>query len=72
MAKTKEKKVEARDVLRNELAQLIMANRGLNEIGRTKEGLLVQEGENDLIVRVVQKKDKVEKNAIVETIQREE
>lgn len=66
MAK-KEKKVEARDVLRKEIAELILKARGLTEIGRTKEGLVVTDGEQDLVVRVIQKKDRVEKKDIVET-----
>ena len=72
MGKAKEKKVVLRDVLRAELAQLIMADRGLPSIERTKEGLVVQElGEDGkvvhLIVRVIEKKSLVEKADIVET-----
>jgi len=67
MAK-KEKKVELRDVLRKEIAVLLMEAKGLTEIGRTKEGLVVTEGEQDLVIRVIQKKDKVEKKDIVEVI----
>lgn len=66
MAKGKEKKVEPRDVLRKELAQLIMEAKGLEEIGRTKEGLVFTEGEQDLVIRVIQKKGKVEGKDIVE------
>ncbi len=66
--KGKEKKVESRDIVRNMLAQLIMEAEGTERISRTKEGLLVTLGEQDLIVRVIQKKSKVESKDIVETI----
>lgn len=65
---TKEKKVEARDVLRKEIAELLMEAKGLTEIGRTKEGLVITDGEQDLVVRVIQKKDRVEKKDIVEVL----
>ena len=64
----KEKKVEARDVLRKEIAELLMEAKGLTEIGRTKEGLVITDGEQDLVVRVIQKKDRVEKKDIVEVL----
>ena len=69
----KEKKVELRDVVRNQLAQLIMFDRGLDLIERTKEGLVVQEVNEDgtvthLIVRVIQKKSLIEKADVVEVI----
>ena len=72
MAKAKEKKVALRDIVRAELAQLIMADRGLPEIGRTKEGLVIQEKGDEgqlvhLVVRVIEKKSLVEKADIVET-----
>lgn len=66
--KGKKKKVESRDIVRNMLAQLIMEAEGTERISRTKEGLLVTLGEQDLIVRVIQKKSKVESKDIVETI----
>lgn len=69
----KEKKVELRDVVRAELAQLIMEARDLGEILRTKEGLVIQEtndkGEKvHLVVRVIQKKSLVGQGDVVETI----
>lgn len=70
----KEQKVKApepRDVLRAELAQLLMEHEDLPRIERTKEGLVISRGEVDLVVRVIQKKERVEANAIVETIERE-
>ncbi len=73
MAKAKEKKVELRDVVRAQLAQLIMADRGLGEIVRTKEGLVVQEVNDKgeavhLVVRVIQKKELTGQGDVVETI----
>ncbi len=67
MAK-KEKKVEARDILRAELAQLVMEAKGLDEIKRTKEGLVVTEDGQDLVIRVIQKKAKVEGKDVIEVI----
>lgn len=67
MAK-KEKKVELRDVLRKELAQLVMEAKGLDEIKRTKEGLVVTEDGQDLVIRVIQKKAKVEGKDVIEVI----
>ncbi len=66
--KGKVKKVEARDTVRNMLADLIMRGCGMDSISRTKEGLVVNVGEQDLIVRVIQKKSKIEKADIVEVI----
>ncbi len=66
--KGKAKKVEPRDIWRNKVAQLIMEDMGLGEIGRTKEGILVRDGDQDIIIKVIQKKDKVEAKDIVETI----
>jgi len=40
----------------------------LEKIGRTKEGLLVKVGDEDVIVRVILKKEKVEAKDIVEFI----
>ncbi len=68
MAEKKEKKVEARDLVRQELAELIMEARGLTEIERTKEGLVIREGEQDIVVKIIQKKAKVEKADVVEVI----
>lgn len=65
---TKEKKVEARDVLRKEIAELLMEAKGLTRMGRTKEGLVITDGEQDLVIRVIQKKDRVEKKDIVEVL----
>ncbi len=65
--KGKQKKVEARDVLRKELAKMLMEAKGLETIGRNKEGLVIRDGEQDLVVRVIQKKSKVEQADIVET-----
>ena len=66
--KGKEKKVTARENLRMVVAGLLMDEFGLEKIDRTKEGLVVRIGEEDLVVRVILKKDKVEKKDVVETI----
>ncbi|MFA6711130.1 MAG: hypothetical protein WCS33_00235 [Candidatus Caldatribacteriota bacterium] len=70
--KGKEKKVTARETLRTVIAGLLMDEFGLEKIGRTKEGLLVRTGDEDLIVRVILKKNKVEAKDIVETIARKD
>ena len=66
--KGKEKKVTAREELRGVIAGLLMEEFGLEKIGRTKEGLLVKVGDEDVIVRVILKKEKVEAKDIVEFI----
>lgn len=73
----KTKKVELRDIVRAELAQMIMKSRKMVTIDRTREGLVLREtsdnGERvDLIVRVIQKKAVIETADIVETIAIEE
>ncbi len=64
--KAKEKKVTLREVVRDELAKLVMEARGMEEIGRTKEGLVVREGEETVVIKVILKKGVVEKKDIVE------
>ncbi len=64
----KEKKVTLRDKLQNELAQLIMQERDHVFIDRTKEGLVVQFGDETLVVRVVHKKGIIERKDVVEQI----
>ncbi len=66
--KAKEKKVTLREVVRDELAKLVMEARGMEEIGRTKEGLVLREGEETVVIKVILKKDAVEKKDIVETL----
>jgi len=66
--KGKEKKVTARETLRTVIAGLLMEKFELEKIGRTKEGLLVKVGDEDVIVRVILKKEKVEAKDIVEFI----
>ncbi len=68
MAEKKEKKVEMRDLVRQELAELIMEARGLTEIERTKEGLVIREGEQDIVIKVIQKKNPVAEADVVEVI----
>ncbi len=68
MGKAKEKKITSRDQLRNELAELIMNARGLTVLERTKEGLVVKNGDEDLVIRVVLKKDPVVKADVVEIL----
>ncbi len=66
--KVKEKKVTLREVVRDELAKLVMEARGMEEIGRTKEGLVLREGEETVVIKVILKKDAVETKDIVETL----
>ncbi len=66
--KAKEKKVTLREIVREELAILIMEQRGMVEIERTKEGLVIEEGEEVVVVKVILKKDRVEKKDIIETL----
>lgn len=65
---SKEKKVEMRDVLRSELAQMIMKEFHMTGIRRTKEGLVVRREDKDLVVRVVQKKELVREADVLEVI----
>lgn len=65
---SKEKKVEMRDVLRSELAQMIMKEFHMTGIRRTKEGLVVRREDKDLVVRVVQKKELVGDADVLEVI----
>ncbi len=67
--KAKEKKVTVREILREELAILIMEARGMERIGRTKEGLVVEIGEETVVVKTILKKDRVEKKDIVEILE---
>ncbi len=66
--KAKEKKVTLREVVRDELAKLVMEAKGMAEIGRTKEGLVLREGEETVVIKVILKKDAVETKDIVETL----
>ncbi len=68
MAEKKEQKVTLREIVREELAILIMEQRGMVEIGRTKEGLVIEEGEEVVVVKIILKKGQVEKKDIVETL----
>ena len=66
--KAKEKKVTKREILRAELAILLKTAKGLEAISRTKEGLVITDGETDLIVRVIEKKDRIKKVDVVEVL----
>ncbi len=68
MAEKKEQKVTLREIVREELAILIMEQRGMSEIGRTKEGLVIEEGEEVVVVKIILKKGQVETKDIVETL----
>ena len=73
----KVKKVELRDTLRNEVAFLLMQERGLAKIGRSKEGLVIEEVDGNgeavnLVIRVIQKKAVVENADIVEWVKWED
>ncbi len=65
----KEKKVEMRDVIRTEVAQLLMKERGLETMVRTKEGVVLTVGETDFVIRVIQKKEKVKQGDVVDVIE---
>ncbi len=66
--KVKEQKVTLREIVRNELAMLVMEARGMTEIGRTKEGLVLRESEETVVIKVILKKGAVETKDIVETL----
>ncbi len=68
MGKAKEKKVNSRDQLRNELAELIMKARNLTILRRTKEGLVLKNGDEYLVIKVILKKDPIERTDVVETL----
>ena len=59
-------KVTEREMVRNTLAETIKTAFGLEKIGRTKEGLVLNVNEKDVVVRVILKKEKVEKADILE------
>lgn len=65
----KQKKVEVRDEIREEIAQLLMAQFGLETMNRTKEGLVLPVGDKDLVIRVVQKKERVTQGDVIETLE---
>ncbi len=63
--KVKEVKVTAREIVRAELVKMLTEN-GTNLVGRTKEGLILEVNGETVAVKVILKKDKVEKGAFVE------
>ena len=65
--KGKEKKVELREIVRGELAQMILKEQGLEGIGRSKEGLVLEVNGVNVVVKTILKKEKVETKDLIET-----
>ena len=70
MAEAKEKKVTERDKFMYEAAQLFMEQMDLDFIYRTKEGLLFERGEEQVVLKFIQKKNRVYREDVVEEIAR--
>ena len=70
MAEKKEKKVTEREKFMNEAAQMFMQAMNLDVLYRTKEGLLFDRGEEQVVLKFIQKKNKVFREDIVEEIAR--
>ena len=64
--KAKVAKVTERELVRNALAEDLKRNYGLEKIGRTKEGLVLEVNGVNVVVRTILKKEKVENKDIVE------
>jgi hypothetical protein len=71
MAEKKEKKVTAREKFMKESAQMFMDALGMDAVYRTKEGLLFDVGEEQVVVKFIQKKSRVTQEDILETIMSE-
>ena len=69
-AKVKEKKVTEREKFMYEVAQILMEAMDLDELNRSKEGLVFNCGEEQVVVKFIQKKNKVYREDIVENIAR--
>lgn len=73
MAETKEKKekkVTEREKFMYEAAQMFMEQMDLDFIYRTKEGLLFERGEEQVVLKFIQKKNRVYREDVVEEIAR--
>jgi hypothetical protein len=68
--KVKEKKVTEREKFMYEVAQILMEAMDLDELNRSKEGLVFNRGEEQVVVKFIQKKNKVYREDIVENIAR--
>ncbi len=68
--KVKEKKVTEREKFMYEAAQILMEAMDLDTVGRSKEGLVFNRGEEQVVVKFIQKKNKVYHEDIVEEIAR--
>ena len=66
--KAKKVKVTEREIVRNALAENLKEAYGLEKIGRTKEGLVLEVNGVNVVVRTILKKEKVEAKDIVETL----
>jgi len=68
--KVKEKKVTEREKFMYEAAQILMEAMDLDTVNRSKEGLVFNRGEEQVVVKFIQKKNKVYHEDIVEEISR--
>ena len=68
--KVKEKKVTEREKFMYEAAQILMEAMDLDTVNRSKEGLVFNRGEEQVVVKFIQKKNKVYHEDIVEEIAR--
>ncbi len=66
--KAKKVKVTEREIVRNALAENLKEAYGLEKIGRTKEGLVLEVNGVNVVVRTILKKEKIEAKDIVETL----
>lgn len=66
MAEAKEKKVHARDVFYKEMAEILMDAYGLDHVGKTKDGLIFKREDKDYAVRIIEKKEAVNREDFVE------
>lgn len=70
MTKETEKKVKVteREIVREALAKLLLAEFGLNELKRTKEGLVLEVNGETVVVRTILKKEAVKTGDVIEVI----
>lgn len=59
-------KMTEREIVRNSLAETLKEKHGLEKIGRTKEGLVLEVNGKHVIVRTILKKENVEAKDILE------
>ncbi len=71
MSEKKEKKVTEREKVMREVAQMVMQGYDMDAIYRTKEGLMVEKDGEQIVMKFIQKKNRVTQEDIKETIERE-